>query len=88
MYPILGASIFVGILLVMLFIGAPLKPIRWLGQLAVKLVVGAFMLFILNTVGELINLHVPINAVTTSISGLLGLPGVAALAIIKYYIIT
>ncbi|TDH74939.1 pro-sigmaK processing inhibitor BofA, partial [Acinetobacter baumannii] len=31
--------------------------------------------------------HVPINIVTTAISGILGIPGIAALVVIKHFII-
>ncbi|MCD2456874.1 sigma-K factor-processing regulator BofA, partial [Staphylococcus aureus] len=34
-----------------------------------------------------LGIHVPINLVTTAISGILGIPGIAALVVIKQFII-
>lgn len=44
-------------------------------------------LFCLNLFGESLGLHVSINPVTSGISGLLGIPGVAALIVIEKFII-
>ncbi|WP_044895418.1 pro-sigmaK processing inhibitor BofA family protein [Bacillus alveayuensis] len=81
---IIGIS---GFILMLLLVGAPLKPVKLIGQLATKLVIGALLLFFLNAFGTSIGLHIPINVVTSSISGLLGLPGIAALIIIKTVIL-
>lgn len=77
-------SIFCAVVFLLFMIGIPFKPIQFLGRTAVKLLLGALMLFLLNAVGEFFNLHIPINAATTVVSGLLGIPGIAALVIIKY----
>ena len=74
-------------ILLLLIIGAPLKPIRLLGQGITKLIIGAVFLFFLNTVGNQVGIHVPINLVTSAVAGLLGVPGVAALAAIDYWVI-
>ncbi|TCP22115.1 inhibitor of the pro-sigma K processing machinery [Scopulibacillus darangshiensis] len=87
MDPVILISIFVGMGLILLFIGAPLKPMRFAGKVVVKLLIGALMLFLLNTFGTSFNIHVPINAITTCVSGLLGIPGVAALVVIRYFIL-
>ena len=71
----------------MLIIGAPLKPIRLFGQGITKLIIGAVFLFFLNTLGHQVGIHVPINLVTSAVAGLLGIPGVAALAAIDYWVI-
>lgn len=73
-----------GLIVLLLLIGAPLKPIRWIGGAIIKLIIGALCLFFLNLFGTSINLHIPINLVTTSVSGLLGIPGLCALIAIKY----
>ncbi|WP_027725936.1 pro-sigmaK processing inhibitor BofA family protein [Tuberibacillus calidus] len=86
MDPIVVISIFAVVIVLFLVIGAPLKPIRFIGQAFVKLAIGALMLFLLNAVGASFDLKIPINAITTIISGFLGIPGVAALIIIKYVI--
>ncbi|MFX3622523.1 MAG: pro-sigmaK processing inhibitor BofA family protein [Ectobacillus sp.] len=81
---ILGAAGLIGVLLLA---GASLKPLRFLGKTFVKVIVGAIILFVLNMAGAQVGLHIPINIVTASISGILGLPGLAALAVIQMYII-
>lgn len=77
---ILGIS---GLIIVLLLVGAPIKPIKFVGQLATKLVIGALLLFFANAFGTSLGFHIPINFVTSSVSGFLGLPGLAALIIIK-----
>ncbi|MCM3588902.1 pro-sigmaK processing inhibitor BofA family protein [Mesobacillus maritimus] len=87
MDPILIISIFVGLILIMFFIGAPMKPLRFIGQGIVKILIGALFLFFLNEFGTGLGLYVPINLVTATISGLLGIPGVVALVAIENWII-
>ncbi|MFC7394576.1 pro-sigmaK processing inhibitor BofA family protein [Scopulibacillus cellulosilyticus] len=87
MDPVITISIVVGLILILLLVGAPLKPMRWLGKSAIKLLIGAFMLFLLNTIGTSFDIHMPINIMTTCVSGFLGVPGLAALVIIKYAIL-
>nr|WP_290446642.1 pro-sigmaK processing inhibitor BofA family protein [Sporolactobacillus shoreicorticis] len=77
----------VGIIILFLVImaaGASFHPLKWIGKLAVRLVVGALLLFLLNVIGESFSMHIPINLATSAVSGLLGLPGIAALIIIKF----
>ena len=80
-------SVIAGLILILLIIGAPLKPIRLLGQGITKLIIGAVFLFFLNTIGNQVGIHVPINFVTSAVAGLLGIPGVVALAAIDYWVI-
>lgn len=69
---------------ILFIIGTPLHPVRWMGRFIVRILVGAFLLFLLNVIGESFSLHVPINLATVAVSGLLGIPGIAALVFIKY----
>lgn len=46
MDPIIVFSILGGLVLILLFVGAPIKPIQWIGQLFVKVIVGALLLFL------------------------------------------
>ncbi|HDX9579931.1 pro-sigmaK processing inhibitor BofA family protein [Bacillus cytotoxicus] len=75
------------LIFLLLIVGAPTKPFRFVGRLLVKIVVGALLLFAVNIVGTQFNFHLPINVVTTFVSGFLGLPGVGALVVIKLYIL-
>ena len=87
MDPILIFSILGGLILILLFVGAPLRPVRWIGQLFIKVIVGALLLFLVNAFGTSLDLHIPINFITSSVSGILGIPGLVALVIIKTMIV-
>ncbi|WP_347548173.1 pro-sigmaK processing inhibitor BofA family protein [Pseudalkalibacillus hwajinpoensis] len=87
MDPILIIGLFVISIVLLLFIGAPLKPMRWVGQGLIKLAIGALLLFFLNTFGTPFDLHVPINPGTAAVTGFLGVPGLVALAAIELIII-
>jgi len=80
-------SIMVGLIILLLFVGAPVKPMRFIANSTVKLGIGVLFLFFLNVFGGAIGLHVPINLFTVFISGFLGLFGVASLASIHLFII-
>ncbi len=87
MEPIIIISILGGLILILLFSGAPFKPARFIGQAVVKLLIGALLLFFLNTAGNSFGIHVPINFATSAVSGFLGIPGLVALAAIQKFII-
>jgi inhibitor of the pro-sigma K processing machinery len=85
--PIVIISILGGLILILLFSGAPFKPARFVGQAVVKILIGALLLFFLNTAGNSFGIHVPINFATSAVSGFLGIPGLVALAAIQKFII-
>jgi len=76
-----------GLILMLLLIGTPVKPVKFIGHLATKLVVGALLLFFVNAFGTSLDFHIPINLFTTTVSGILGIPGIAALIVIKTVIL-
>lgn len=80
-------SIMVGLIILLLFVGAPVKPLRFIANSTVKLGIGILLLFFLNVFGGAVGLHIPINLFTVAISGFLGLFGVASLAAIHLFII-
>ena len=49
--------------------------------------VGAFGLFLLNLVLDFFNQHIAINLVTALITGILGIPGIIALLLIKLFVV-
>jgi inhibitor of the pro-sigma K processing machinery len=87
MEPTIILSVLGGIIVVLLLVGAPVRPIRWIGHGLIKIMIGALLLFFLNAFGTTINLHVPINLMTSSVSGFLGIPGLLALIVIQRFII-
>ncbi|MGN1400152.1 MAG: pro-sigmaK processing inhibitor BofA family protein [Bacillus sp. (in: firmicutes)] len=86
MESIIVISIIVSLILLLLFVGSSFTPLKWFGNLFVRVIIGAMLLFFLNAVGAGIGLHVPINAATAGIAGILGVPGVISLAAIQYWI--
>lgn len=87
MEPIVVVAIIAGLILLLLLVGAPIKPIRLLGLGMIKIVIGAVFLFFLNALGNQFGVHVPINLITACVSGFLGIPGVAALAALAYWVV-
>ncbi len=75
------------LLLLFLVVGASLKPFKILGQGIIKILIGALFLFFLNAFGNQFGIHIPINLITASVSGLLGIPGLCALVVIETWII-
>ncbi|WP_404450775.1 pro-sigmaK processing inhibitor BofA family protein [Virgibacillus necropolis] len=80
-------SILVGLIVLVLLVGAPIKPMRIVGQGVVKLAIGVLFLFFLNVFGGAIGLHIPINLFTTTIAGFLGVFGLASLTAIHIFLI-
>jgi inhibitor of the pro-sigma K processing machinery len=85
--PIMVISILGGLIVILLFIGAPVKPVRYIGQGVIKILIGALFLFFLNAFGNQFGIHVPINLATASVSGFLGIPGLCSLVAIQAWII-
>ncbi|MED1742291.1 pro-sigmaK processing inhibitor BofA family protein [Bacillus swezeyi] len=87
----MGSAIIIGAIVALVallfFSKASFKPLKWMGTIAVRFIVGALFLFCVNLFGESMGIHVPINLVTTGVSGILGVPGVAALIVIKQFIV-
>ncbi|RLL41708.1 pro-sigmaK processing inhibitor BofA [Oceanobacillus piezotolerans] len=80
-------TIMVSLVVILLLVGAPVKPMRFIGQATIKLGIGILFLFFFNVFGGAFGLHIPINIYTTIVSGFLGLFGVASLAAIHWFII-
>ncbi|WNF37103.1 pro-sigmaK processing inhibitor BofA family protein [Bacillaceae bacterium IKA-2] len=87
MDPIIVVTFFGGIIFLLLVLGAPIKPLRIVGQGMIKLIIGALFLFFLNAFGSAFDYHIPINFVTTTVSGFLGIPGVLLLIAIDQLIL-
>ena len=85
--PIIVISMLGGLILILLFSGVPFKPAGFVGQAAIKLLIGALFLFFLNVAGNRYGIHVPINFGTSAILGFLGIPGLFALVAIQHWVI-
>ncbi|MGM8365498.1 pro-sigmaK processing inhibitor BofA family protein [Virgibacillus sp. W0181] len=80
-------SIMVGLIILLLFIGAPVKPMRFIAHSSVKIGIGILFLFFFNVFAGSIGLHIPINLFTVLISGFLGIFGVSSLAAIQIFLV-
>lgn len=80
------AFIVIGVLLLVAASKSMTKPLRWVGLLALNVVIGAILLFFANLIGEMAGYHIPINPVTAVLTGFLRIPGVLALIAIKMFI--
>ncbi len=61
-------------------------PIRWFWKLSINSACGFLCLWILNSVATFTGLYFPVNAVTVVVSGFLGLPGIALLALVQLFL--
>jgi inhibitor of the pro-sigma K processing machinery len=61
-------------------------PVKKIIKLAINVVVGIFMIILVNTFGATIGITIPFNIVTALIAGILGVPGVIALILIGFFI--
>lgn len=86
MQPVLITGTIIAAIILLLVMGTSVKPLKWAGQGAVRIIIGAVFLFFLNVLGGQIGIHVPINPFTAVIAGILGIPGVGALAALDYWV--
>ncbi|UFT99463.1 pro-sigmaK processing inhibitor BofA family protein [Radiobacillus kanasensis] len=77
----------VALIAILLIVGAPLKPMRFLAKGTVKLVIGVLFLFFFNVFGASLGLHLPINIFTAVVAGFLGIPGLASLTAVHIFIL-
>ena len=61
-------------------------PIRWFWKLSINSACGFLCLWLLNSVATFTGLYFPVNAVTVVVAGFLGLPGIAALALVQFFL--
>ncbi|GAA0731250.1 pro-sigmaK processing inhibitor BofA family protein [Clostridium malenominatum] len=58
-------------------------PLRMLIKLIINGVMGAILLFLINSIGAFFNFTIGINAVTAIIAGFFGIPGIIFLILFK-----
>ena len=61
-------------------------PVKKIIRLAVNVVLGIIMIYLVNTFGMVVGIKIPFNIVTALIAGILGVPGVVALILIGFFI--
>ncbi|MBD1371941.1 pro-sigmaK processing inhibitor BofA family protein [Hazenella sp. IB182357] len=76
-----------GILFFMIISQSYKKPIKWIIYGILYTAVGGIALFLINLVGQYIDLNIPINPITAFITGVLGIPGVLYLIATKILLV-
>lgn len=76
------------LILLMVLAQSAIKPLKWIWMIALNVVVGALGLYFINLIGGLFQFHLPINPVTAVVTGMLGVPGVVCLALVKLLLLT
>ncbi len=61
-------------------------PLRWVLKLGYNSLLGFISLWIFNLIGSFVDFHLPINIVTVLIAGILGIPGLILLIILRVYL--
>ena len=77
-------SIFVPLLLLMLLLKLLALPIRWFWKVFINSICGFLCLWLLNSISGFTGLLFPINSVSVTITGFLGLPGILLLAVLQW----
>jgi len=58
-------------------------PIKIIWKLVINAIVGALLLLVVNFVGGVVGLSIPITPISALLAGVFGIPGVVVLVIIK-----
>ena len=61
-------------------------PLKSIGKIIGNSVLGGILIFIVNSIGSLFDFHIGLNIGTAIVTGILGVPGVILLIILKLFI--
>lgn len=79
-----SALVFGGALVLVFIVGRLTSmPFKWLGRLLINGVLGGVGLFLFNLVGRLVGFTIAINPLTALTAGVLGVPGVILLVVLR-----
>lgn len=73
-----------GILIVMALGKALLLPLKVILKLIINGVLGGLAILLINLLGQSIGFYIPLNIVSALVAGILGLPGIILLVILKF----
>ena len=76
----------VGLVLLLLIGRLLLKPLKWGLKLVYNGIIGGIMLLVINWIGSIWSFSIPITIVTALVSGILGIPGVILLVVLRMFI--
>lgn len=71
----------IGVLSLFIFLfGQKKMSFKWVGTGMIHIALGVLFLFFANLLGQNMDIYIPYNLVTLAVAGVLGIPGVIALA--------
>ena len=73
-----------GIILLYFFCWLFINPLKWFLKLVLNTALGGLILVAINFFGSVNGLYIPITPLSSLITGLLGVPGVAMLVILQF----
>ncbi|MBQ6888018.1 MAG: pro-sigmaK processing inhibitor BofA family protein [Lachnospiraceae bacterium] len=81
--------VIIGMLFIVVFIGAVRKKAEWIINFVLRMVLGTIIIYFANSVLNHygINISVAVNPISILVSGFLGIPGIAVLYGINYFIV-
>ena len=74
----------IGILIVLAFGKALLLPLKVIARLAINGILGGVAILLINLIGTPLGFSISLNAVSALTAGILGLPGIILLVILKF----
>lgn len=76
--------VFLGCIIFLFIIGKIfIIPLKSILKLVLNSIIGGLIIFVINVVGEMFSFHIGLNALTSILVGLLGIPGAILLIILK-----
>ncbi len=72
-----------GIILLFILGRMLVVPLKFVMKLVYNALIGGAVLILINLIGGFFNYHMPVNFITAMITGLLGVPGIILLIILK-----
>ena len=79
-------SVLIPVALVLVLLRILALPIRWSVKLLINGGCGFLCLWLLNWISGFTGVFFPINPITAAIAGFLGLPGIALLAAVQWFL--
>jgi inhibitor of the pro-sigma K processing machinery len=76
-----------GVGLVFVLSKSSTNPLKWVWIGMINIIIGALGLYFFNLFGQIIDLGIPINLITAAVVGVLGVPGLIALVLVKFFIL-
>ena len=84
LFPIVGVLLVIAFGLIGLLLKLLKKPIKWALKIFLHALFGFVFLFVFNFLGDFVGLSLDLTWVNAIVTGVLGVPGVVLLLLIKY----